>query len=136
MKKLFNILITAPLLVLINSYLAQSSPCTATTTSCTTTVQSMSNSWTSSGSGILDPTACGTTITTNGQYWIKYTPTGNVFNVTLSDATGGGTKPLNDVSFQLFYTFGTCSGFMSYVGCFNNNSGGRDEIKLRLSLKL
>jgi len=109
---------------------AQGSPCSAVNTSCTTTVQSASNVWTSAGNGIVDP-ACTSPITTSGQYWISYVPTGSVFNVTMSDVTGGGSRPLNDVAFQLYYTAGGCGSTMTYVGCYDNDAGGgtdEDEV--------
>lgn len=102
---------------------AQSSPCTAVTASCSGFVSTSSDTWTAAGGGIVDP-GCGYTYVADGQSWLEYTPTGSVFNVDITDALGGGTNPLDDVSFQIYYTTGACSSTLTYIGCYNNDAGG------------
>src|SRR6476646_5545279 len=87
----------------------------------------MNISWTAAGSGIVDPTCSSAgTGSYNAQYWMVYTPPAGTsnFNITISQTTGGGSRPLTDPAFQVYYTTGTCSSTMTLVGCYNNNLGG------------
>jgi hypothetical protein len=129
MKKIYSIICC---LILSFQIFSQGSTCATAqalnTNGCTNGNDDGLCSWTSPGSGVVNP-ACGTGPFPggNGQGWYTITTsaTATSWVFEAKKVTGGGTNPINDPAFQLYS--GTCAG-LTLISCYNSDAGsGTDE---------
>lgn len=130
MKNLFQFFLGLFVLTPLTGF-GQATPCSASTNICSTAIRGIScGSWTAPGGGIVDPT-CGGAASWDSQYWIQVTTGAGAtsLNVDLSENfSGGGTNPMDDISFQIYSSTGGCSDPFTLIGCFDNDAGtGTDE---------